>query len=60
MKKAACVLALALWGAWAPDRASGRTDKKPTPQPFYRQYLVPGDPLDDKIAEQERRVEASP
>jgi hypothetical protein len=60
MKKAACVLALALWAAWAPDRASGGTDKKPTPQPFYRQYLVPGDPLDDRIAEQERRVEASP
>ena len=60
MKKAGCVLALALCAAWAPDRASAGTDKKPTPEPFYRKYLVPGNALDDKIAEQERRVEASP
>jgi Tetratricopeptide repeat len=60
MKRAGCVLAFALCAAWAPDRAWGGTDKKPTPEPFYRKYLVVGDPLDDKIAEQERRVEASP
>jgi Tetratricopeptide repeat len=43
--------------------ASGRAlaaDKKPTPEPFYRKYLVAGDPLDDRIVEQEKRVEASP
>src|SRR5438093_8024076 len=60
MKKAGCVLALALCAAWAPERAWGGPDKKPTPEPFYRKYLVAGDPLDDKIADQERRVEASP
>jgi hypothetical protein len=60
MRKTGCVLALALCGVWAPDRALGGAEKKPTPQPFYRQYLVPGNPLDDKIAEQEKRVEESP
>jgi hypothetical protein len=29
-------------------------------EPFYRKYLVPGNALDDRIAEQERRVEAEP
>jgi hypothetical protein len=29
-------------------------------EPFYRRYLVPGDPLDDKIVAMERRVDASP
>lgn len=29
-------------------------------EPFYRRYLVPGDKLDDKIVDQEHRVEASP
>ena len=32
-------------------------DKKP---PFYRSYLIAGDPLDDKIRDQEKRVEADP
>ncbi|HWZ85528.1 MAG TPA: tetratricopeptide repeat protein [Thermoanaerobaculia bacterium] len=60
MRKTGCVLALALCAAWAPDRAWGGTDKKPTPEPFYRKYLVAGNPLDDKIADQEQRVAASP
>ena len=34
--------------------------KKAPPEPFYRKYLVPGTPLDDKIIEQEKRVEAHP
>lgn len=29
-------------------------------EPFYRKYLVAGNPLDDRILEQERRVEAQP
>ncbi len=29
-------------------------------EPFYRRYLVAGEPLDDRIVEQERRVEAQP
>jgi hypothetical protein len=42
------------------DLAFARADKKPTPEPFYKKYLVAGDPLDDKIVEQEKRVAASP
>ena len=34
--------------------------EKRNDEPFYRRYLVPGNPLDDKIREQERRVEADP
>jgi hypothetical protein len=34
-------------------------EKKPQ-EPFYRRYLVAGNPLDDKILEQEKRVEADP
>ncbi len=60
MKKAGGVLALVLCAAFAAARASGQTTKKPTPEPFYRKYLVAGNTLDDKIVEQERRVEASP
>lgn len=35
-------------------------DKNPPKEPFYRRYLVAGNPLDDKILEQEKRVEADP
>jgi hypothetical protein len=35
-------------------------DKNPPKEPFYRRYLVAGNPLDDKILEQEKRVEANP
>ncbi len=34
-------------------------DKK-TKQPFYRPFLVAGNPLDDKILEQEKRVQDNP
>jgi len=34
-------------------------EKKPQ-EPFYRRYLVAGNPLDDKIREQEKKVEANP
>jgi tetratricopeptide (TPR) repeat protein len=37
--------------------ASGSENGK---EPFYRKYLVPGDPLDEKIKAQEKRVEAEP
>ena len=37
----------------------GAGDKNTKP-PFYRPYLIAGDPLDDKIQEQEKRVEANP
>jgi Tetratricopeptide repeat len=43
-----------------PGLAFARADKKPTPEPFYRKYLQAGDPLDDQIVEQEKRVAESP
>jgi tetratricopeptide (TPR) repeat protein len=39
--------------------AAGK-DKDKDKEPFYRKYLVPGDPLDEKIKAQEKRVEAEP
>lgn len=42
-----------------PLGAAAAKEKKPQ-QPFYRKYLVPGDPLDERILEQERRVAANP
>jgi hypothetical protein len=60
MKRFGIVLVLAIGGALATGLDLGGSEPKPTPPPFYRQYLVPGNPLDDKIAEQEKRVEASP
>lgn len=50
---AAAVLLLAL-----PLEAA---EKEPrTDEPFYRKYLVPGNPLDEKILQQEKRVQANP
>lgn len=59
MKRGAWTLVLGL-AAGAAAAQSSDSGAKPTPPPFYRQYLVPGNSLDDKIVEQERRVEASP
>lgn len=42
-----------------PGYVLGEKDKKPQ-EPFYRRYLVAGNPLDDKIRDQEKRVEADP
>ena len=43
-----------------PSLVLSAREKKKNDEPFYRRYLVPGSPLDDKIREQERRVEADP
>jgi hypothetical protein len=59
MKTEAWILALGLASCLAVGQTSGN-DGKQTPPPSYRQYLVAGNPLDDKIVEQELRVEASP
>ena len=40
--------------------SSSATEKGKPTEPFYRRYLAAGEPLDDKITEQERRVEADP
>ncbi len=39
------------------DAAAGNPKAK---EPSYRRFLVPGNPLDEKIREQEKRVEANP
>lgn len=45
----------------ARDRDTDRDKDKGVPgEPFYKKYLVAGDPLDDRILEQARRVEAQP
>jgi len=51
---AAVLLAILL-----PGLVRGEKEKKPG-EPFYRRYLVAGNPLDDKILEQEKRVMADP
>lgn len=50
----ALVMAAAVFAAGAEKKGSKDTE------PFYRKYLVRGAPLDDRIREQERRVEANP
>jgi hypothetical protein len=55
---ALAVLAAGL--AAAQESGSAPANEQKTEVPFYRQYLVPGNTLDDQIAEQEKRVEASP
>jgi hypothetical protein len=51
---------LAIVLALAGVAAAPASDSKKAAEPFYRKYLVPGAPLDDKIVEQEKRVEAHP
>jgi len=51
---AAVLAALAL-----PIAVAAARDRK-TDEPFYRRYLIPGSPLDDRIVEQEKRVAARP
>jgi hypothetical protein len=44
----------------APLSTGVAAEDRKSPEPFYRRYLVPGAPLDDRIREQEKRVEANP
>jgi hypothetical protein len=60
MRRPGALVLAALGFVAVSDLAFARADKKPTPEPFYKKYLVAGDPLDDKIAEQEKRVAAAP
>jgi Tfp pilus assembly protein PilF len=48
----ACLLLLAV-----PVALPGQKEAK---EPFYRRFLVPGDPLDDAIVSQERRIAEDP
>ena len=47
-----------LAGLFLPPPAGAREHK--TEEPFYRRYLVSGNPLDDKIRAQEKRIAADP
>ncbi len=49
--------ALVLLAFVVPARAA---QKEKPQEPFYRRYLIPGNPLDEKIKEQEKRVQANP
>ena len=51
-----CALLLTLTAA----AGAGAEQAKKTGEPFYRKYLVPGNRLDDRILEQEQRVNAAP
>ena len=53
------ILALAFL-ARADDGVSDADKNKSKKPPFYRSYLIAGDPLDDRIRDQEKRVEADP
>ncbi len=54
---AATLLALA---TLTTARAADKDSDKKSPEPFYRKYLVAGNPLDDRIRDQEKRVDANP
>ena len=55
-KRAIAAVFLALLGI---ALIAAAAEKAPQ-EPFYRRYLVPGNPLDEKIGQQEKRVAASP
>jgi hypothetical protein len=60
MRRTGAILLAAVGTFAMAGLAFARADKKPTPEPFYRKYLQAGDPLDDQIVEQEKRVAESP
>jgi tetratricopeptide (TPR) repeat protein len=55
--RAALAAFLLVFVCGASGSGSGSDKEK---EPFYRKYLIPGDPLDEKIKAQEKRVEAEP
>src|SRR5262245_48161996 len=56
MKKAlTAALLLAAAFSFGADKKNGKKE-----EPFYRKYLTPGNPLDDRILEQEKRLAADP
>ncbi len=62
MKKVwvAVIIVLAAGAAGCHVFAKHHKDQPYEAEPFYRKYLVPGNALDDRIAEEERRVNADP
>jgi tetratricopeptide (TPR) repeat protein len=56
----AVIIVVAAGAAGCHVFAKRHKDQPYAAEPFYRKYLVPGNALDDRIAEEERRVEAEP
>lgn len=52
-------LRIAVWATLALAVSAAAVEKK-TEEPFYRRFLVPGNPLDEKILDQEKRVAENP
>ncbi len=60
---AGLALSLALLGAASSSGRAAGADKpssKAAKEPFYRRFLIAGNPLDDRIREQEKLLEARP
>ena len=63
MKKTMGVLVtigLALGGAASAQKGDSKAAQPAQKEPFYRRYLIAGNPLDERIREQEKLVEADP
>jgi tetratricopeptide (TPR) repeat protein len=63
MKKtigALVALGLVLGGAASAQKGDAKAAPPAQKEPFYRRYLIPGNPLDERIREQEKLVEADP
>jgi tetratricopeptide (TPR) repeat protein len=58
--KTGVLLAAAI--AWLPSAtiAGPEKDGEKPAEPFFHQFLIPGDPLDEKLLEQEKRVAENP
>jgi tetratricopeptide (TPR) repeat protein len=63
MKKtmgALVALGLVLGGAASAQKGDSKASPPDQKEPFYRRYLIAGNPLDERIREQEKLVEADP
>jgi tetratricopeptide (TPR) repeat protein len=60
MKRIPLALIVVAAAATAGCFLHGAKHREKSTEPFYRKYLVAGNELDDRIADQERRVEAEP
>jgi len=60
MKRIPLALVVVAAAATAGCFLHGVKHREKSTEPFYRKYLVAGNELDDRIADQERRVEAEP
>jgi tetratricopeptide (TPR) repeat protein len=59
MLRAAALVSAALVAGAGPAAAKDKKNDKPS-EPFFHQFLIPGDPLDEHLLLQEKRVAESP